>query len=395
MFKSLRRITYKVDDLAKAKQWYGAILDAKPAFDSPFAVIFRVGDCSLSLAKGAAPHAEFDERYETFWEVDDIEAAYKRLIEAGAQPHTPVRSILNIRIAKVFDPFGNTLGLTGMDTNAKSRTVENHPSESAMTVAFCRALAAIDEREEIKGPDYLAKLFLTEELKKPLGDQAAKDMMLRHLSSLYAGIICRTSYIDRHFTAALAHNIPQVVFLGAGYDTRSYRFRELLKNTRIFEVDAQSTQKRKLDILKTAGIEIPKAVNYVNANFKTDALHEILNKAGYKETEKTLFIWEGVSYYLTKDAVDGTLLFIKSHSARGSALCFDYLTQKQESVYAAEPFLFWMSPTEIKSYMNSNGITITENLMSDDLEQRYLKLKDGTLAEKALPHFAFGYGVKS
>lgn len=35
--------------------------------------------------------------------------------------------------------------------DAKERSIENQPSETAMTVAFCRALAAKDERDAIKG----------------------------------------------------------------------------------------------------------------------------------------------------------------------------------------------------------------------------------------------------
>ena len=55
MFKSLQRISYQVDDLGQAKQWYSKILGTDPVFDTPFAVIFRVGNCSLSLVAAAKP----------------------------------------------------------------------------------------------------------------------------------------------------------------------------------------------------------------------------------------------------------------------------------------------------------------------------------------------------
>lgn len=57
---------------------------------------------------------------------------------------------------------------------------------------------------------------------------------------------------------ALRENLPQVVFLGAGYDSRPYRFQDLLRNTRIFELDIASTQQRKRQVLERAGVAIPR-----------------------------------------------------------------------------------------------------------------------------------------
>jgi catechol 2,3-dioxygenase-like lactoylglutathione lyase family enzyme len=51
MFKSLKKITYFVNDVEKAKHWYNAVLDIQPIFDTPFAKIYNIGNCSLSLAK--------------------------------------------------------------------------------------------------------------------------------------------------------------------------------------------------------------------------------------------------------------------------------------------------------------------------------------------------------
>ena len=62
-------------------------------------------------------------------------------------------------------------------------------------------------------------------------------------------LIARTAYIDAIFKQSLLENIPQIVFLGAGYDTRTYRFRELIKETNIFELDIKPTQQRKKEKL--------------------------------------------------------------------------------------------------------------------------------------------------
>lgn len=394
MFKSLKRVTYQVNDIGKAKQWYSGILGLQPALDTPFAVIFKICDSSLSLVQSKTVDKEYIDRTETFWEVDDIEKTYQSLIDAGARPNSPIKNILNIRIAQVIDPFGNILGLTSQDLNATGRTLESHPSESAMTVTFCRALASMDEREEIRGPDYMAEMFLTEEVRKPLKDISSRKWAVKSLYSLYGGIIARTAYVDTLFKSALSENMPQIVLLGAGYDTRVYRFRELINKSRIFEIDIASTQQRKLSLLKEHTILIPDAVKYVNVNFKTDALIDAMGKAGYKDSEITLFIWEGVSYYLNQEAVENTLAFAQLHSPVGSAVCFDYLTEKQESVYTTEPFRFWISADMIESFLAHYRIGVIENIGSTELEQRHLTLKDGTLAEKALAKFRIIYGKR-
>jgi len=391
MFKSLKRITYHASDLDKAKEWYAGVLNALPILDTPFVIIFKVGDCTLSIAKSNNQTQATGEQIETYWEVDDIDSSFQRLIGMGAREHTPLTDRLSIRIARVIDPFGNIIGITGLPLDASKRSVEDKPSESALLLAFCRALAAKDEREEIKGPDYLAEFFLTEEGKKPLKDSASRKWAIQKLitSPKYGYSIARTAYIDTLFKKYLAENISQIVLLGAGYDTRPYRFHDSLSTTKIFEVDIQSTQKRKSEILQNINLTIPEQIAFVSLNFETDSLEEALLKAGFNSSAKTVYIWEGVTYYLTRDTVYNTLDFIRWRSSKGSIVCFDYLTEKIESMNAAEPYRFIIGKDELKSLLSEHGFEILEHIDSEEMEKKYLTLKDGSLAEKALTHFCF------
>ena len=251
MFKSIKRVTYQVDDLEKAKQWYSGILGTNPVFDTPFAVIFKVGDCSLSLSKAAKPWSEASSRMDVFWEVDDIDLVFNQLIERGARIQQPVTPVLNISVAKVLDPFGNCIGLSGKPRKEEKKTVEEKPSETAMSAAFCRALAFKDDREEIQGPDFLAEQFLTDEARKTLADAKSRKWMIENVvtSPLYGFMIARTAFLDAVFKKACQDEISQIVFLGAGYDTRSYRFKDSVKKTKIFELDIHTTQQKKVEIL--------------------------------------------------------------------------------------------------------------------------------------------------
>jgi methyltransferase (TIGR00027 family) len=390
MLKSLKRVTYPVTDLEKAKQWYMGILKTPPIFEIPVAVIFNIGECSLSLIKSDQPSSETSTDMNVYWSVDNIDSAYEALIAAGAKPFAPIRSILNISTAIVTDPFGNRIGITSVVHNSTETSVENKPSETALNVAICRALAAHEGRAEIKGPDFMAELFLPEEVKRHFQNSASiKSVIERGISSaLYAYIIARTAFFDEVVKNALEKGIPQIVFLGAGYDSRAYRFRQLIKNTRIFEMDIQSTQQRKLKILSDAKVPLPEQLSFVTINFKTEKIENALEKKGYNRSLQTLFIWEGVSYYLADEAINETLRFVHDCSAPGSAICFDYMTEKTESVHAGEPFRFWIAPDKINAFLAERGLTLKDHLDNNEMEKRYLTLKDGKLAEKVMSRFA-------
>jgi O-methyltransferase involved in polyketide biosynthesis len=52
---------------------------------------------------------------------------------------------------------------------------------------------------------------------------------------------------------------------------------------------------------------------------------EKLVDAGFEPDKPSFFLWEGVTYYLDREAVEDTLRTIAS-TATGSVVAFDYLT---------------------------------------------------------------------
>jgi O-methyltransferase involved in polyketide biosynthesis len=94
-----------------------------------------------------------------------------------------------------------------------------------------------------------------------------------------------------------------------------------------------------------------------------------------------------VSYYLPEESIIETLRFVHDCCAPGSAICFDYMTEKMESVHAGEPFRFWIAPTKIKAFLEEHGLIMTEHLDNTEMEKRFLTLKNGRLAEKAMARF--------
>ena len=208
-----------------------------------------------------------------------------------------------------------------MDTTSG---IEQKASRTALSAAMLRNMAYKDAHPYFPGTDYLSGLFLPPNVKTVLFFRFFRRLLRKRFVGGYEYVLARTRYFDDLFQRALEVNIPQIVVLGAGYDTRAIRFSALIKKTRIFELDAPHTQLQKQSVLDKSSIQIPEQVTFVPINFSTQHLEQTLLPAGYDPSEKTLFLWEGVTFYLSEEDVARTLAFIRKHAGRGSRLAFDY-----------------------------------------------------------------------
>jgi methyltransferase (TIGR00027 family) len=130
----------------------------------------------------------------------------------------------------------------------------------------------------------------------------------------------RTTFFDAALTRHLS-DIEQLVILGAGFDTRSYRMPKAIS---CFEVDTPKTQQTKLQLLKKADLDTTR-VTFVPADFLTEDWLEKLVHAGFDPHKPTFFLWEGVTMYLDREAVESTLRKIAG-TASGSVVAFDYFS---------------------------------------------------------------------
>ena len=119
-------------------------------------------------------------------------------------------------------------------------------------------------------------------------------------------VASRIRFIDDCLKNSIEEDIEQLVILGAGYDSRAYRF-EKLKDINVFEIDHPNTQRlKKTKVIKIFG-KLPAYVKYVPVDFEKEKIIPKLLNNGYNNSLKTMFIWEGVCKYLTKEAVSELL----------------------------------------------------------------------------------------
>ena len=181
-------------------------------------------------------------------------------------------------------------------------------------------------------------------------------------------------------------NVQQILILGSGLDTRAYRFKEL-KSCKIFEVDLASVQDfKKAKIEKHFG-SLPSNVSYVAIDFNSQTLDEVLKQNNFDYTKTTFIIWEGVTQYITKEAVERTFDFI-SRTAQGSSVVFTYIldsvVKKQSDIVGANELIqrfekknsswqFGIEPTELKSLLEKYNLQILEDIGADYYEEKYLQ----------------------
>ena len=135
----------------------------------------------------------------------------------------------------------------------------------------------------------------------------------------------RTAFIDACVVRARA-TMRQVVLLGAGLDTRAARLAH--DGVRFFEVDRASTQADKLARIAALPGYPRDAATYVTCDFETESFLERLRGSGFDPKERALFVWEGVTPYLTEGAVRATLRAIAEGSHPESVVVFDHVRKK-------------------------------------------------------------------
>ncbi|BBZ14382.1 SAM-dependent methyltransferase [Mycobacterium branderi] len=201
---------------------------------------------------------------------------------------------------------------------------------------------------------------------------------------LWSNLACRKRYIADKLREAL-DGIDAVVVLGAGLDTRAYHLAQT-SHIPVFEVDQPVNITRKAATVRRVLGALPRSVRLVSVDFERDDLLTTLAELGYRTDYRTFFIWEGVTQYLTADAVRSTLDGLRP-VAPGSRLVFTYVRRDfidGVNLYGARSLYrrvrqrqqlwhFGIQPEEIPGFLDEFGWRLVEQIGPDEIVERYVK----------------------
>ena len=251
---------------------------------------------------------------------------------------------------------------------------------------------------------YAKKFVLGASIIKLMGHKFSVWLGEKIVPGLHEHLISRTRFIDNLIEKTTLDKVEQYVILGAGYDSRAHRLK-LPSGLKIFEVDQPEVQEIKRSKLPD---EIANAENvtYVSIDFNYQSLKEQLLNAGFDQSKSTIFTLEGVSQYITREALNSTLselalltpnsnatffmsyvnkLFIEDPEA-----CFGMGYSKPEKAVkfitngaakVGEPWISFYSSREIEDLLSQNSFTLIENKTLADLNSKYFTPVGRTIPE--------------
>jgi len=215
------------------------------------------------------------------------------------------------------------------------------------------------------------------------------NMREKSTPGVVGGILCRTRYIDDVLNNAIKEGVETVVNLGAGMDTRAFRIPGI-ENIQYFELDFPEVLKAKRAYVDKKIGELPSNVSLVPIDFNSQELGEELKKAGYTLSSKTLFIWEGVTQYISKEAVDNTIKYV-AQASTGSRIVFTYVLESfingshipdgLNSLYKfalkkKKPLWYCgFDPAEMHEYLSNYSLSLIEDVGHEEYLERYIKPK--------------------
>ena len=268
---------------------------------------------------------------------------------------------------------------------------EGRPSATAEAMAAARAFGSVVYRPILDDP--LAEHFLGagrswlhRSIRLGFGpfNSGLAALYDRLLPGGVGWVLTRHRYFDDAVVEAVGGGARQVVFVGAGYDSRAFR-QEALSTVRVFEVDHPDTQARKKRIVRRLFGDLPKQVEYLALDATQGDLRR-LPEYGFDRQARAAFVLEGFLWYMPPDVATAILRAIVEIAAPGSQVIFDYIlpgvvdgscvlegaqAHRKYCARRGEPILSGIEPEMLASDLRENGLQLVDDVGHDILKARY------------------------
>lgn len=265
------------------------------------------------------------------------------------------------------------------------------PSSTAQWTTLIRALELQRPPAERIVSDDFAPVFLSSASRAVLAPLKAGapvvHLLERHDAvGLASFVLFRHAMIDEHLADELDQGAEQLLVLGAGYDSRAYRFAGELAGRPVFEVDLPPLSQRKAGIVAAhPDLFGGNSIHRVEINFRTQSLEQRLRESGFPVGARTYVVWEGVSPYLSADAVEATLATLRGVCGPGSVLAMDVWSGSagggalgpvrtlgaKAFGLVGEPLAWGISPDRVGEFLHGHGFDVFDLAGARELVARY------------------------
>lgn len=275
-----------------------------------------------------------------------------------------------------------------------SRRIETTTSRTAEMTCLSRAASYMETSPNYHSGDAIAPLLLPDYIRLLFHFSAIRRYFIRKMAphGMYEYVIARTKYIDGVFSQALAEQFGQILIFGAGFDTRALRFQNKAQNTRLFELDVPTTQQAKRGQYIHRRLTIPGNLTFIAIDFEKELLSDKLEEAGFRKSQRCLFILEGLLMYLQPESVKTTLRTIQEYTGKGSWIVFDFVyasVLRKEGLYfgeaevvdmvykAGEGWQFGIEKDALEPFLAEYGFKIIDQKDAAALEEAYFTDETG------------------
>ncbi|PSL43142.1 methyltransferase (TIGR00027 family) [Chitinophaga niastensis] len=263
-------------------------------------------------------------------------------------------------------------------------------SRTAQYMALFRALETTRSHKKRLFTDKYATSFLDNGLKAavwlcmiPGWRSIAESIIRKKIPGALSSGIARTKYIDELLQQSVSNGAQQVLILGAGFDTRGLRL-PFLKTVPVIEIDHPNTSRFKL--AKLGSLKTQAGIHYYQIDFNEQSLDQLGALHHFDYSLQTAIIWEGVTNYLHKEAIDNTFTFLQQF-APGSAVIFTYVHEEvlenpavfyggekllQDVSELEEKWTFGFNPAALKDYLQRYNFTLLEDLGAMEYRNKYM-----------------------
>jgi len=161
--------------------------------------------------------------------------------------------------------------------------------------------------------------------------------------NIMEGVGIRKCYMEEHVRTCLGSGCKQVLIVGAGYDTLTYRLSTEYADVQFWEVDHPATSQVKQRGLQKLGQ--PSNLHTIMADLTKTTLQQVMSQQPeYNAKARTVVVMEGLLYYLSEHEVKQLFASVANVVGPSSSVSFDFFGKKDGRMD-----LGWMTPVLVFS----------------------------------------------